>query len=156
MRSEQELGNEKEMKMEETKVNNCEPTTIPAPKELLEALAAGRKATEKAVAEEKKRQDEARLLLLIEDNEKFLKRSEKPIEEERRRQNQEVMKMLSPENENVNYKKLLLMALLSQQMNEGQCWSGCWKDGDCGLPELNEEEEKELKDLVSTAKMLTF
>lgn len=66
----------------------------------------------------------------------------------KRKKEAEAKALLLLEHENVNYKKLLLMALLSAYENEGACWYGQWRDGDYGLSALTEEEKREIDNLV--------
>jgi hypothetical protein len=54
----------------------------------------------------------------------------------------------------INYKKLLLMALLAHYNAEGQCWKGDWKGKQYGIDELSKEEKEALQEVLGEVKNL--
>ena len=49
---------------------------------------------------------------------------------------------------NVNYKRLLLMSLLANYSDEGQCWTGGWDRETYGIDKLNQEEKEALQEAL--------
>ena len=52
-------------------------------------------------------------------------------------------------DDNVDYKKMLLMSLLAHYSDEGQCWIGSWDREQYGIDKLSQEEKEALQEILN-------